>query len=216
MKTKTIFGILIMVLAMHKSVAQGTINEEHDRRGKFLFGIKAGINLSNIYDTEGEDLNTKHKIGLAAGAFASIPLGKLFGVQPEVLFSQKGYQGNGTALGSSYQYSRTSSFLDVPVYLSFKPFTKVTFLAGPQLSFLLRQTDSFRSSSVSIQQQQTFYNQDVRKNLFCLIGGLDLNFNHLVVGGRLGFDVQSNNGDGTYSEPRYKNAWFQATVGYRF
>jgi hypothetical protein len=37
-----------------------------------------------------------------------------------------------------------------------------------------------------------------------------------VLSARSGWDVQRNNGDGTSSIPRYKNVWFQATIGYRF
>jgi hypothetical protein len=30
------------------------------------------------------------------------------------------------------------------------------------------------------------------------------------------WDLKNNNGDGTSTTPRYKNVWYQATVGYRF
>jgi hypothetical protein len=43
-----------------------------------------------------------------------------------------------------------------------------------------------------------------------------VNLDHTVIGARAGWDLSNNNGNGTSSTPRYKNAWVQATVGYRF
>jgi hypothetical protein len=47
---------------------------------ELTFGIKAGANFSNVYDTKGEDFRADGKLGLAAGAFFAIPLGKTIGV----------------------------------------------------------------------------------------------------------------------------------------
>ena len=64
-------------------------------------------------------------------------------------------------------------------------------------------------------QQTEFENNNVRKNILCVTGGIDINIKHFVLGARAGWDVQDNNGDGTNSDPRYKNVWYQLTVGFR-
>ena len=51
--------------------------------------------------------------------------------------------------------------------------------------------------------------------MLCFVAGFDINYQHLVFGARVGWDVQNNNGDGTSSNPSYKNEWFQATIGLR-
>jgi hypothetical protein len=81
---------------------------------------------------------------------------------------------------------------------------------------LLTQKDVFTNSSTTIQQEQAFKNDNIRKNILCFVGGLDFNFNHLVLGARAGWDLRNNNGSDTSTTPRYKNAWLQATVGVRF
>ena len=48
------------------------------------------------------------------------------------------------------------------------------------------------------------------------VGGFDINVSHFVISGRAGWDLISNEGDGTSSDPNYKNHWFQLTVGYMF
>jgi hypothetical protein len=180
------------------------------------FGIKGGINHSNVYDSEGEEFDANPKLGLAGGAFLAIPIGKYLGVQPEILFSQRGFQASGRLLGSEYNFTRTTSFIDVPLLFTIKPSEFITLLAGPQYSYLVKQKDKFTSAIANSDQEKEFDNDNIRRNILCVTGGLDINIQHLVIGARAGWDVTKNHGDGTSSTPRYKNVWYQATVGYRF
>lgn len=189
----------------------GTVN-----RSEVSLGIKGGVNLSNVYDSEGEDFVADSKFGFAIGGFISIPIGQYFGIQPEVLFSQKGFKSSGTFLGSSYEMTRTSNFIDVPILVSFKPVENVSLLFGPQFSYLTKQTDDFEGGTISATQEEEFSNANLRKNTFGLTGGVDFNVDRMVIGLRAGWDVKRNNGDGTSDTPQYKNMWYQATIGFRF
>lgn len=211
---KKLFLILIIfTISVDMSLGQDAAD---DFRSKLIFGLRVGANISNVYDEQADDMEADAKIGFATGAFLAIPIGTYIGIQPEIQFSQKGYQGAGTSATGNYTYSRTSNFIDVPLFFSFKPVKVLNILAGPQFSYLVRQTDSFRSSALTVDEEREFRDQDVRRNILCFVGGLDINLNHLVLGGRVGWDVQHNHGDGTYTDPRYKNVWYQATIGYRF
>jgi hypothetical protein len=202
--------IILMAMAMF-SIAYSTTAQE-----QLAFGLKVGTNYSNVYDSEGEEFDANAKFGLAAGAFLSIPLGKFLGIQPEVLFSQKGFKATGRMLGSTYDLKRTTHYIDVPLLVAIKPVKAITLLAGPQFSYLLKQKDTFSNGTTNFQQEQEFKNDNIRKNTLCFVGGLDFNLEHTVISARAGWDLSNNNGDGTSSTPRYKNAWVQATVGYRF
>lgn len=184
-------------------------------REKLSFGLKAGVNISNVYDSEGEQFNADAKFGLAAGAFVAIPLGKYFGVQPEILFSQKGYKGSGSILGSNYSFTYTSNFIDVPLLFALKPISFITIVAGPQYSFLVSDKYVFNSAIVNTNQENEFNNDNIRKNILCFLGGVDFNLRRIVIGTRIGWDIQANKGDGTSTTPRYKNVWYQATIGFR-
>jgi len=187
---------------------------ELDNRGKVSLGLKAGMNYSNVYDAQAEDFRADSKTGYVFGAQLSIPLNQFVAIQPEALFAQKGFKGEGTLLGAGYELTRTTNYLDIPLQLAVKPSEFITILAGPQFSYLLRQKDVFSSTSISYTQEQEFKNDNIRKNIFGFTGGLDINLRHLVLGGRVGWDIVNNRGDGTSNTPRYKNAWFQATIGY--
>lgn len=186
-----------------------------DFREELKFGIKAGINLSNVYDSEGEEFDADSKFGLAAGAFLSIPIGKYLGVQPELLLSQKGFQASGRLFDSPYSFTRTTTYIDIPLLIAFKPTQFLTIVGGPQYSYLTKQKDVFDIGNLTAEQETAFENDNMRKNTLCFTGGADINLNRLVIGMRAGWDLQNNNGNGTTTIPRYKNAWYQATIGFR-
>jgi hypothetical protein len=178
-------------------------------------GIKAGFNYSNVYDVKAEQFNADPKFGFVAGGFLSIPIGRYLGFQPEILFSQKGFKATGSVLDSDYEYTRTTNYLDVPLLIQLKPAESITLLAGPQFSYLLKQKSVFANNILSGEQEQLFENNNIRKNVLCFLGGIDLNLDPLVLSLRAGWDIQNNNGDGTSTIPSYKNVWYQATFGFR-
>lgn len=191
-------------------------NERTDFRERLMFGPKIGLNLSNVYDSQGEQFNANSKIGLAIGGFVAIPLGKYIGVQPELLISQKGFNAKGLLFLSTYQLTRTTTYIDLPVLFAFKPSEFITLLAGPQYSYLIKQKDTYESGTTTIEQQTAFENDNLRKSTLCMILGSDLTLKRTMLGVRAGWDIQNNNGNGTSTIPRYKNVWYQLTIGYRF
>jgi hypothetical protein len=198
-------------------IAQESANvSETDNREKMHFGLKAGLNYSNIYDERDEEFKADSKFGLAGGVFLGIPIGKYLGLQPEIMISQKGFKGSGMLLGTEYSFTRTTTYIDIPLQAAFKPSEFITLFAGPQYSYLINQRDVFSNSSTSYIQESEFENDNIRKNVFGAVGGLDINLKHITLGARVGCDLQNNNGDGTSTTPRYKNAWFQGTIGYSF
>ncbi len=187
-----------------------------DFRERLNFGLKIGGNYSNVFDSKGEEFHANPKLGFAGGAFLAIPIGRYLGIQPEILISQKGFQGTGKLLGSLYDFNRTTTYVDVPLYFAFKPFSFLSIMAGPQYSYLTKQKDVFRVGNSTVEQQQEFTNVNLRKNMLGFLIGADLNIQHFVFSFRLGADTQTNYGNGTSSSPRYKNIWYQGTLGYRF
>jgi len=191
-------------------------SDRTDAREAFAIGAKIGANYANVYDSQGEDFEADAKLGFAGGAFLTIPIGMYLGIQPEVLFSQKGFTASGSFLGGGYKVTRTTNYLDIPVFFMFKPSEFITLVAGPQFSYLIKQSDVFANATTSIEQEQEFENDDIRNNTLCFIGGVDINLRNIVIGARAGWDLQSNRSDGASTTPRYKNSWLQATIAYRF
>jgi hypothetical protein len=200
------------------SLTIGTISAQDkaaDKRDQLVFGIKAGMNVSNVWDEQGADFVADPKLGAAGGVFLAVPIGKYFGVQPEVLFSQKGFKGGGVLLGFPYSFTRTTSYLDVPILVQFKPIEYFTLLAGPQFSYLLKEKNVYTFGSNSSEQEQAFSNEDVRNNILGFVVGADVTVKAFVLSARAGWDFQNNNKNGVSTTPRYKNQFLQLTIGFR-
>ncbi|MCX6210611.1 MAG: porin family protein [Bacteroidetes bacterium] len=206
---KNILGIIAFISIANVSISQSNTSSKTNLK----IGFKAGANYSNVFDSKTDQFNADAKFGLAIGGFVSIPFAQYFAFQPEVLFSQKGFKGSGTILGSPYQFTRTTNYIDIPLLLAIKPSQTFSLVVGPQFGFLLKQTDEFTTTSTSTAQQQEFNNDNIRKNILSVLTGFDITGKQMVFSARVGWDVQNNNGDGTSSTPRYKNVWYQATIG---
>ena len=205
------FSIILLLIVASKQVHA----QMDDKRELLSFGLKAGLNMSNVWDSKGQDFVADPKYGLAGGAFVSLPIGKYIGVQPELMISQKGFKGSGSLLGIGYSYTRTTTFLDVPLLLQFKPIEYFTILAGPQFSYLFNEKNVYTFGSNSTEQEQAFNNEDPRNNILGFVIGADLNIDMLVISARAAWDFQTNNKNSVSTTPRYKNQLLQLTVGFR-
>lgn len=112
---KTIIS-LVLLLVVKASIAQVS------------YGIKGGLNYSNIYST---NLNTNFKQGFHAGVYGKINL-IILAVQPEILFSQRGYVEENVK-------DVTLNYIDIPVMLKVKVFPMLSIDAGPQFSYLINE-----------------------------------------------------------------------------
>lgn len=106
-------------------------------------GIKGGANLSNLSgDLINEDAY-ENKYGFHGGLMLNVGLigDGFLSIQPEVLFSQKGYKyaDQEFTLGNqnySYKGTQTYNYIDVPLLLKVNA-GGLFFEAGPQYSYLL-------------------------------------------------------------------------------
>lgn len=207
-------NFIITIMTIFISIATISKAEENDNRDKLQLGFKFGVNYSNVYDTKGDNFDAESQLGLAFGGFVSVPIGSYFAIQPELLFSQKGYKATGKLLGLSYEFTHTSNWIDIPILFAFKPSPNIVLLAGPQYSYLLKKNYDFNNSAIPNIEQE-FNDQNIRQNTLCFIGGMDFLIDNFLIGARVGWDLFNNNGDGTETRPRYKNVWVQAALGYR-
>jgi hypothetical protein len=204
-------ALLMVVLTSGFANAQDATSDDRDQ---MRFGFKAGVNFSNVYDEEGQDFVADGKTGLAAGVFASIPFGKLFGFQPELIYSQKGYKATGNVLGFEYDYKKTTSYIDIPLLIQVKPIKYLTILAGPQFSYLTETKYEFNNTSTVV--EESINGDNYKKSIFGFVVGTDVNIENFVLGGRLAWDISKSDADGNSEAPRYKNQVVQLTLGYRF
>lgn len=177
------------------------------------FGVRAGLNLSNVVKDNDKNFSTEIKPGINAAVYVEIPVVSSFSVQPELQFSQKGYKASGSGFGSPYEYTQTSNFIEIPLLAKFIPSKSFAIVVGPQFSFLTSTKTKFTTNNVSYQNTVNQENGNLKKNLVGGVLGIEASAQNLIFSARYSLDFQSNNGDGTSTTPRYKNQVFGFSVG---
>ncbi len=215
MKTLKILTTGISIVSASVLLAQDATTVVSDDRNNVEIGIKGGVNYSTLYDVKGQNFVDNPLWGPVFGGFLSIPLGTYLGIQPEVLYSEKGFSGQGTEINGAYSFNDRMNYLDVPLMLQFKPIPNLYLLGGPEYSYLLSRTYTYTQGITSETTQQDFNNNNISHNIFGLIFGLDINISHVTLGGRVAWDLQDDNGNGTSTLPNYRNVWGQITLGLR-
>ena len=182
---------------------------EMDAREELHVGLKAGVNFSNIYSEEGDGFVGDGTTSFAGGVFVSIPLSPLIGIQPELLYSQKGFESE--ILGADFK--ATLNYLDVPVLLQIKPTEQFSILAGPQFSYLL--SSKYELEGIGSAEQDELEDDNNRATLG-LTAGIDFTLQNFLISARGSWDLSKVNKDNSTSDINYKNQLFQIAIGYRF
>lgn len=93
------------------------------------FGIKGGVNFSNMSSDGFDDNNSR--TGFHLGLLAEIPVSDRFSVQPEALYSTQGTEANGAFGEGEYQID----YVQVPVIAKFYLVDGLALEAGPSFNF---------------------------------------------------------------------------------
>lgn len=181
------------------------------------FGVKGGLNFSNIIKTNDKNFNTEIKAGLNAGLFAEIPIISSLAFAPELMFSQKGYKTSGSSLlGGPNEYSVATNFIELPILAKINASDKFSIVLGPQVSFLISTKETFKQGSDSYQNTIREENDRLKKSLFGGVAGVGIALTEkLSLNGRYALDFQKNNEDGTTQTPIYKNQVYQFSLGFK-
>lgn len=170
---------------------------------QFRIGPKLGANIGKI---EGKGFDEQYKLGYHLGAFAEIPLGKKFALQPEVLWNQI---NSDTASGFKAIYQNLDenvknpqlNYLSVPLLLTYKPAKVLSLQAGPQFGILLNKDKTFLDNG-----KEAFKNGD-----FSMLFGAQLNILRVRVYGRYAIGLNNINDIG--DQEKWKTTGFQVGVG---
>jgi opacity protein-like surface antigen len=190
------------------------------------FGLKAGANLSNLSGDLTQQDQYKNRFGFQGGAMLNIGIlpDNFLSIQPEVLYSQKGFKyadQQYTAAGQTYRNTGNVryDYLDVPVLVRLKA-GSVFFEAGPQYSYLLNistnRTQTINGGVVSNAGSSTSDLSNVQRNELGYAAGLGFESSSgFLLGLRYNGAFTDFAKDG-YSNNDFRNArnsTFQAYVG---
>lgn len=116
---------------------------------QFGFGAKGGIDFATIGGADAIS-TSKTRTGFAVGAYAEFNIPFLLTIQPEVLYTTKGFELDGSILPdgpTSLIATNTYTYLEVPVLLKYVlpvPMVKPSLCVGPEVAFLLAARSKYK------------------------------------------------------------------------
>jgi len=125
--------ILFIISSLFVCVLNTSVNAQESLAQKF--GIKGGINFSNLNTKDAKD--NKMLTGFNLGLFAKLPLSSDFAIQPEIYFTAKGAQVtyNGTFVDGTARFNL--NYLEMPLLLVVNVTDNINFHFGPYISYML-------------------------------------------------------------------------------
>jgi hypothetical protein len=211
-----LFTATLLIAAMTVSAQEQQTSMDKGLKAKF--GIKGGLNLTNLYSSEA---NTDHmKAGFNAGVFAKLPVTKGFSIQPEVLYSLKGakesysnfVQGDG-------EYRFNLGYIEVPVLAVINLAPNFNLQAGGYAAYLVNANVKNVDDQGTIQGAQDISTSDFKKWDFGLVGGLGFDIENFTIGARYNYGLTQIGKSGNLAGDlagNAKNAGFSLYVGFGF
>ena len=180
------------------------------------FGIKAGVNFSNISTNQDDIENLEGNVGFQTGLLFRINVSESFAIQPEALFVRKGtqYEFLGTEVKSNMDY------VDIPVMLIFKPVEFMSIQVGPQFSYLLGTNVTYGDGFAGIGEGYEAEREDFEDVDYGLAVGVGFNVGKAIIDlrytrGFKKYEKETNIGNITI-EPSSNHYGLQASVGVMF
>ncbi|MFN3640925.1 MAG: porin family protein [Flavobacterium sp.] len=202
---KKIILTTLSLVAFTFSNAQSNVNTTSG----LGFGVKGGVNFSNLYTDEVDDNNVLTSFHV--GVFATMPITGFLGIQTEVLYSRKGaeLEYNNAFLTGTAQFRL--NYIEVPVLLKFNITENFNIHAGPYVAYLIDADVTNKSSNANFDFEENLNNDDFNKFDYGLSAGLGFDFNSFGIGARYNYGLATVGKErdffGTnYSFPNGKNS----------
>lgn len=124
---------------------------------KINIGLKGGLNLASIADSENED-DVSSRLGYHAGLFFNIPVSPQIAIQPEAVYSSQGAKYD---LGVGDDLELALNYINIPVMVQAMVGRGFYAQAGPQLGILTSVSDKVGSTSIGSVSKDDFKTTDV-------------------------------------------------------
>lgn len=200
--TKRILVTVIAALGSFLTQAQTTSSSAE-------FGVKGGVNFSNLYTEDVDDNNVLTSFN--AGFYAKLPITESVAIQPEFLYSRKGAElvyDNAFAQGTA---KFKLNYIEVPVLLKVNIMKNFNIHAGPYFAYLIDAQVTNESANANFDFEQNYENDDFNKFDAGLSAGFGFDFDNLGIGFRYNYGLttvgkERTFGGVTYTTPDGKNS----------
>jgi len=182
------------------------------------FGIKGGVNFTNLYSSEA---TTDHmKTGFNAGVFAKLPVTKGFSIQPEILYSLKGAKESyDNFLQGSGQYRFNLGYVEVPLLAVVNLAKNFSIHAGGYGAYLTNAQTKDVNNDGTIHGITDLNANDFNRWDFGLAGGAAFDIENFTIGARYNYGLTKIAKSGSFSSDVLgdaKNNGLSVYIGFGF
>ncbi|MDX6181844.1 porin family protein [Flavobacterium sp. Fl-77] len=179
------------------------------------FGIKGGLNMSNLYTDDADDENILY--GFNAGLYATLPISDFIAIQPEILFTTKGAEleyNNAFASGSS---KFKLNYIEVPLLVRVNITKNFNVHAGGYASYLV---SSKLTGEGDFNFEEEIDTDDLNKFDAGIAAGVGVDFNPISIGLRYNYGLttvgkERTVGGTTFTYPDAKNSNLSLYLAYK-
>jgi hypothetical protein len=165
------------------------------------FGLKGGLNVATLSNSQGTDFNTK--LGFHAGLLAHIHLSPSLALQPEITYSSQGAKYT----ASDVEHELGLNYINIPLQLQYMFDNGFRIQTGPQLGILASVNDKLNDVETG-----NFTSDDFKSIDFAWSAGLGyLTYSGFGIDARYNFGLSNINDFGTNN---LKNNVFQVGLFY--
>lgn len=169
---------------------------------KIHIGFKGGASINKL---TGKSFKEEFSFGYHLGGFVEVGLGKKFGIQPEIIFSQVNVDTSNT-FSTVYQFKQLDKvqlkYLSIPILLNIKPSKMLTLQVGPQFGILTNKSNTLLQNG-----KEAFKGGDLS-----MLGGVQINISHFNIYGR--YAIGLSNINDIDNKEKWKNQSIQLGIGF--
>lgn len=172
--------ILLVISSLFVCAVNIKVNAQ--KTNSQTFGIKGGINFSNLYAKDTQD--NKMITGFNLGLFAKLPFTNIVAIQPELYYTTKGAQTtyNSAFINGNFEYD--FNYLEVPVLLVVNVTDHINVHIGPYLSYMLNGKVKNKSNVNSVDFDEKINTEDYNKFDAGMAAGAGVDLGAVSLGAR--------------------------------
>ncbi|MBZ4041229.1 MULTISPECIES: porin family protein [Flavobacterium] len=181
------------------------------------FGIKGGVNMSNLY-SDSDDIDDENALwGFNAGIFAAFPIADKVFIQPEILYTTKGAELDYNVAGVAGTNKFKLNYIEVPLLVRFNLTENFNVHVGGYASYLV---NAKLTGEGDIEFDDELDADDFERFDAGLSAGVGLDFNPISIGLRYNYGLTTIGKEreafgNTYTFPDAKNSNLSLYLAYK-
>lgn len=182
------------------------------------FGIKGGLNLTNLYSDDFADSHLK--AGFNAGIFSKIPVTPGFSIQPELLYSVKGSKSDySNFVEGNGQYRFNLGYVELPILAVVNLTKNFSIHAGGYGAYLTNANIKDVNNNGTINGITDLNANNFNRWDYGLAGGIGFDIQNFLIGARYNYGLANIGKSGNLSgnvAGNAKNNGLSIYVGFGF